>query len=197
MKLLGITGPTGAGKSLLCKYLSDHNVVCIDADSVYHSMLLPPSECLDALRRAFGDEVFSPDGKLDRAALGAIVFNDPQKLELLNKTVLRHVVAELRQIVADKRRRGAQAVAIDAPTLIESGLHRDCSIVVSVLAPRDARLNRIRERDSLSHEKALQRVDAQKSDDFYTAASDIVLINDGDPEGFYKKAEELLRLLKQ
>ena len=81
MKIIGITGPTGAGKSHLCKALSS-KIPVINADEVYHSLLLPPSDCLDALRNAFGDAVFSSDGTLDRGALSSIVFSDQEQLAL-------------------------------------------------------------------------------------------------------------------
>ena len=64
MKIIGITGPSGSGKSLLCRSLEQNQVFCIDADKVYHSLLIPPSRCLDAIREKFGDGVFLPDGSL-------------------------------------------------------------------------------------------------------------------------------------
>lgn len=195
MRIIGITGPTGAGKSLLCRYIEEKNIPCIDADRVYHAMLLPPSECLDAIRRAFGDRVFGPDGKLDRAKLGALVFSSPEKLDLLNRTVLGKVLDEIRRLISDYRRRGFDTVAVDAPTLIESGFHKECSTVISVLAPSEQRLSRIKERDHLSDEKAEMRINAQKSDSFYRASSDHVLFNDGDTEKLRKDAEELLRTI--
>ena len=68
MRIIGITGPTGAGKSVLSSYLREKGIPVIDADKVYHSLLVPPSECLDALRRAFGDGIFKGE-ELDRRAL--------------------------------------------------------------------------------------------------------------------------------
>lgn len=196
MKIIGITGPTGAGKSVLCEHLTKAGIPCIDADRVYHSLLLPPSECLNAIKRAFGDEIFSPDGKLDRAKLGAIVFNEPKKLELLNKTVLGNVLCEIRLIIDDYRRKGVGSVAVDAPTLIESGFYKECTTVISVLAPREVRLGRIMERDCLSEEKAQLRINAQKSDEFYREYSDIIIQNDGNPKEFKKKIENIIKDLK-
>lgn len=196
MKIIGITGPTGAGKSVLCEHLTKAGIPCIDADRVYHSLLLPPSECLNAIKRTFGDEIFSPDGKLDRAKLGAIVFNEPKKLELLNKTVLGNVLCEIRLIIDDYRRKGVSSVAVDAPTLIESGFYKECTTVISVLAPREVRLERIMERDCLSEEKAQLRINAQKSDEFYREYSDIILQNDGNPKEFKKKIENIIKDLK-
>lgn len=196
MNIIGITGPTGSGKSVLCEYLSEANIPCIDADRVYHSLLLPPSECLNALRRAFGDEIFSPDGKLDRTKLGAIVFNSPKKLDLLNKTVLGNVLCEIRNIIFDYSRKGFDTVAVDAPTLIESGFYKECSSVISVLAPKEIRLLRIMERDCLTEEKAMLRINAQKSDDFYREYSNVVIENTGNLKQFKKEIETVIKNLK-
>ncbi len=192
MKLIGITGPTGSGKSLLCEYLDRLGIVCIDADAVYHSMLLPPSECLDAIKENFGTSVLAPDGTLDREALGKIVFSSEEKLDLLNRTVLGIVVKRLRETVANYARCGHTALAIDAPTLIESGLYLDCDAVITVTAHPSVRTERIRARDSLSHERAQQRVNAQKEDGFYIKHSDFVLTNNGDKESFFADAESVL-----
>ena len=192
MKIIGITGPTGSGKSSLCTIFKSNNIPYIDADAVYHSLLVPPSACLDDIKKAFGCGVMDKDGALDRKALGAIVFNDKEKLNTLNNTVLGHVIGKIREMVSDYEKNGFDIVAVDAPTLIESGFNTECNCVISVLAPTEERLKRIEKRDSLTKEQALQRLNAQKSDDFYVDHSDFVIIND---EGFEKTEKELLKIL--
>lgn len=194
MKIIGITGPTGSGKSLLCQFISESklNIPCIDADEVYHSLLVPPSDCLDSIRKAFGKDVFLPDGSLDRKKLGLAVFSNTEKLELLNKTVLCHVTEEISHILCKYRDLGVSAVAIDAPTLIESGFSKECTAVVSVLAPEGVRSERIKERDHLTDELAQLRISAQKGEDFYIKNSDYVLINDGDAKEFEADAMKII-----
>ena len=192
MKIIGITGPSGSGKSLLCQSLEQKQVFCIDADKVYHSLLVPPSECLLAIRDAFGDGVIASDGSLDRAALGAVVFGDEKKLELLNETVLERVIGRIRDMIADLQNDGAKVVAVDAPTLVESGFDKECDIVISVIASADERRKRIIERDSISPERADARIKAQKSDEFYISHSDYVIENNGSAEQFKKAIEALL-----
>lgn len=195
MKIIGITGPTGSGKSLLGKIFCEHNIPSIDADRVYHDMLIPPSDCLDAIRLTFGDGVFSSDGSLDRAKLGSVVFNSPKKLELLNSTVLSMVIARIDEMISEYKKNNVRAVAIDAPTLIESGFNKKCHTVISVLAPKELRTKRIIERDSISNEQAELRVKAQKSDTFYIENSDYVLNNTEDYEQFREDAVELFKAL--
>lgn len=195
MKIIGITGPSGSGKSVLTEHLSKKGLPCIDADRVYHSMLIPPSPCLDAIRKNFGDSVFSPDGTLDRVALGAVVFNDSEKLKLLNSTVLDMVIDRIRQTVRELESEGHSAVIIDAPTLIESGFNKECDVVISVIAPVEDRILRIRVRDGISAEKAAERVRAQKDDSFYTENSDHIIYNGKDMESFTKDIAKIEALI--
>ena len=193
MKIIGITGPSGSGKSLLSELARSLGFSTIDADEVYHSMLIPPSECLDALRSAFGDCIFLPDGQLCREALAKIVFSDPDKLDLLNKTVLEKVLSKIRGMISKLEQKGQDVVFVDAPTLIESGFNKECDTVISVLASKETRIRRIISRDRLSKEKAEERINAQKSDDFYRNNSDHIINNDSSAESFFSEAIILLK----
>lgn len=186
MRIIGVTGPSGSGKTLLGEYFAGLGIPTLDADKIYHSMLVPPSECLTAIRSVFGDAVFKPDGTLDRAALGEIVFGAPSKLELLNETVLGRVIDEIKKQVARLEALGHTTVIVDAPTLIESGFNKACDMVISVLSSPSTRQERIARRDGISEQRARERIAAQKSDGFYSSASDIVLYNDGNRDDFFK-----------
>ena len=191
MLIIGITGPSGSGKSLLSKHLSDNQIPCIDADAVYHGMLTPPSRVLDAIVEVFGADLLTADGSLNRTVLSARVFSDPTQLELLNATVLPIVVDEINSIIASLVNDGASTVVVDAPTLIESGFHRSCDMIIAVLAPIESRIERIKARDMISEERAQARVLSQKSDDFYTSVADITILNDGDKAEFEKNVKEI------
>ena len=192
-KVIGITGPSGAGKSLFRSFLEQQGFPCIDADGVYHDLLIPPSVCLDHLRQAFGDSVFQSDGSLDRKALGEIVFHDPKQLDLLNNTVLPYVLDQIRNLIGQNA--SASLVFVDAPTLIESGFHLECDAVISILAEEETRAERIAKRDHLSINQAHTRIHAQQPDSFYIDHSDYVLQNDGDQESFLAQSELILRKL--
>ncbi len=195
MKIIGITGPSGSGKTLLSEYFSSLGYPVIDADELYHSMLLPPSECLNAIRAAFGDEVFFSSGELDRQALAALVFADAERLALLNRTVLDMVLCRIRELLTELEGDGHTAAAVDAPTLIESGFDKECDEVISVISLPDIRVKRICVRDGITEEKALERVRAQKSDEFYVSHSSAVLTNNGSEKEFKKKIIELVKAL--
>ena len=193
IKIIGVTGPSGAGKSLFCSMLERYSLDTINADEEYHALLMPPSKCLDAIRKAFGDHVFRGDGSLDRPALSSVVFSSPEKLELLNKTVLGFVIDRMLDMIGELEKSGKKFVFVDAPTLIESGFNKKCHIVISILSEKDVRIARIAARDRISEEKAQERVAAQHSDDFYTSHSDFVLENNTDAESFIKEADKLLK----
>ena len=192
MTVLGITGPSGAGKSLCSDYLKTIGIPVIDADEVYHGLLLPPSPCLDALRDAFGNKIFFGDGTLNRPALSEIVFHDQEKLALLNRTVLGFVLEEIRRLLREFETEGKPVVAVDAPTLIESGFHKECTLVISVLSSPETRLSRIMTRDHLTREAAEARIHAQREDDFYRRHSHAVLLNEDDPQQFFASVATLL-----
>ena len=195
INIIGITGPSGSGKSVLCTYLAKRNVPMIDADAVYHSLLVAGSDCTNALSTEFGAQILDENGVPDRKKLGAIVFSSAEKLEKLNKIVLDFVLVEIRKIIAAFEKDGHKNVLVDAPTLIESGFAKECNAVVSVLAPKDVRLGRICKRDGISAERAKQRIDAQPSDDFYKNNSNHLLTNDNQNEEFYLRADELFNTL--
>ncbi len=196
MKIIGITGPSGSGKTLLGECFTSLGYKVIDADELYHSMLIPPSECLGAIRRAFGDGVFLASGELNRAALASLVFGDAEKLELLNRTVLDMVLCRIRELLTDFEKDGHALAVIDAPTLIESGFDKECDTVISVISSPERRVKRICERDGIPLDKAYERVKAQKEDSFYIENSDTVITNDGTEQEFKAKITELISTLE-
>ena len=192
MKIIGITGPSGSGKSLLTTRIASMGYPVIDADGVYHSLLAPPSKCLDALREVFGNDIFSPDGTMDRVALAKIVFSDKEKLALLNGTVLPIVLDTIEDMIRELECQGNDKVILDAPTLIESGFYKKCHTVISVLCPKEIRVERIVLRDGISAQKAWERINAQKDDSFYREHSHIVITSDKEAEEFLSEAISLL-----
>lgn len=195
INVIGVTGPSGAGKSSLCEYAEKNNVKYINADEVYHSMLTPDTECTAALAREFGEGILSTDGSPDRKKLGEIVFSSDDALKRLNGLVLGFVITEIKKIIALYEENGEKNVIVDAPTLIESGFDRECDAVVSVLAPKHSRIERIQKRDSITYESAQTRVNAQKSDEFYIDNSDFILVNEGDRAQFEEQVGQLLDVI--
>ena len=183
--IVGITGPTGAGKTSALRALEQLGGCVLDCDAIYHDMLRSD----DGLRRALTDtfgSVFTADGHLDRQKLGTLVFGDPQQLERLNTIIYAHLPRELERRMAASP---APIIGIDAINLVESGLSKLCDRTLAVLAPVEDRIRRIMARDGISDEYARLRVAAQKDDAFYrTHCTDILENTSAAPEAFQKTA---------
>ena len=194
MIVLGITGQSGSGKGEVAKYLSSMGFSVIDADAVYHNIITPPSKCLDELVFHFGKGIITAGGLLNRKSLAAMVFGkeNTEKLLLLNEITHKHVCREIRKILSSMKAMGCDLALIDAPLLIESGLDADCDFIISVVADRSIRLERIIRRDKISEEMAQKRVDSQKPAEFYIEKSDFLIENNGDINSLCEQVKNIL-----
>ncbi len=192
MLVIGLTGPTGAGKGEVANIFARYGIPVINADRVYHTLITPPSSCLQELVEAFGKKILAADGCLDRRALGGIVFNDPAAREQLNSITHRYVMEEVKGQMERFRREGVPVAAFDAPQLFEAGAHKACGAVISVLADRGLRLERIMARDNLTAEAAMRRILAQKSDEFFKTHSDYIIENNGTPDALTPQVHRIL-----
>jgi dephospho-CoA kinase len=190
---IGLTGPTGAGKSVVSSICRQWGIPSIDTDAVYHALLVPPSACLAELTDTFGTGICNPDGTLNRSALAAIVFSpgSSEKLEKLNRITHRFILSKVREICHEQAKSNVSAVLVDAPLLYESGFDRECDKVLAVLADPDTRLCRIMVRDGIPMSAAMARLRAQKPDSFYERA-DGVLYNNGSPDEMEAPLRDLL-----
>lgn len=173
MTVIGITGPTGSGKTTALAALERLGFQVVDCDALYYQILDRDQTLRDGIRQAFG-QVFLPDGKLDRPALGNIVFGNPAALDKLNALVYPAMSAAVEQIIEKCTKKG---LVIDAINLIESGLGRLCDWTVALTAAPDIRLKRIMARDGISEERARARIAAQKPDKFYRKNCTFLLEN--------------------
>ncbi len=182
MLVIGLTGPTGSGKGVVADCFAAYGLPILNADTIYHELLIPPSPCLSALAEQFGNAILNADGRLDRRALSEIVFSDPASLSALNSIAHRYVMQEIRCRLEALRRRNTPAAVLDAPQLFEAGADRDCNVIVSVLADPAIRMERIMQRDGISAEQAKRRMAAQKSEEFFRSHSNYILENNRNPE---------------
>lgn len=192
MLVIGLTGPTGSGKGTVSEIFSAYGLPVMNADEVYHQLLIPPSLCLDELTDRFGVGILTEEGTLNRRALGAIVFSDPASLEALNAITHHHVMQEIRKRLEQLRRADTRAAVIDAPQLFEAGADRDCNVIVSVIADKRLRLDRIMRRDGIDAEAAMRRIEAQKNDAFFRSHSDYIIENNTVPEALLPEVRRIL-----
>lgn len=181
MIVIGITGPTGAGKTTALEVLAALEFEIVDCDALYYELLRTDESLRQSLRDAFGP-VFLPDGSLDRRAVAKRVFGDPAELAKLNEIVFPAVSAAVKQKIRNCLQKG---LAIDAVNLIESGMGRLCDATVAVTASPAVRLRRIMARDGLTEDQARARIKAQKNADWYRDNCSFLLENREEDRGAF------------
>ncbi len=193
MKILGLTGTTGAGKGEVSRVFASLGAFVCDADEIYHRLLNESGEMCEEITAEFGD--ISRCGKIDRRKLAEKVFDDKSRLSRLNEITHRYVLSEVDRLLSDAEKKGVKVGVIDAPMLYESGADKKCSAVIGVVAPKDLRLNRIMERDGLTENEALARINAQNSDEWFYEKCDIIIVNEKDRESLTQKAKDIYKTL--
>ena len=195
MIILGITGPTGAGKTTVLNVLDEFGTVILDCDAVYHDLTEHCEPMRKELAERFGDHIFDETGALQRKVLGAYVFEDEYALEDLNEITHRYVYQAVEEAIAKAKEEERPAVAIDAIALLESGLGDLCDATVAVTADDELRVRRIMARDNISEEYARKRVEAQKPSRWFEEHCTYTLRNDGAPSEVEAQARTLFETM--
>jgi len=179
MKVIGISGSSGAGKTTLSKILNEReDVKVIDADKIVREMSVPGTTYLNAIQEAFGDEIFFEDGSLNRKSLASKIYNNDSEREKLNSITFKYVVEEMKKRINDLRGENLKFIIIDAPLLFESNLDKCCDYVIALVADNDLKIKRICDRDGIDEETAKARLNIQHDNEFYTSKSDFVIFNE-------------------
>jgi dephospho-CoA kinase len=193
MVVVGLTGGIGAGKSTLAALLAERGAIVVDADVFAHRAVDAGSDGFGAVVASFGEEVVGSAGEIDRAALAAIVFANPDRLRQL-EAIVHPVVREMVSEVIDAHRGTDAIVVIDTPFLpeLDDGA---TTFTVVVTAPRDVRLERLRQR-GMSEADAKARMAAQPTDE-QRGAVDLTIANEGTPSQLAGEAERLWSRLQE
>ena len=192
--VIGLTGQSGAGKTMVSEYFADNGFAVINCDMIARNVTRTGSECNKALAAIF-PECFDEDISLDRRAMAEIVFSDKAKLELLNKTIFPYITADINAEIKTLAGRGERYIILDAPTLFEAGADKLCDCIISCVADKDIRAKRIAERDNISEEQILRRFDSQKSEEFFRQRSDYVIENNKDVESAYEQCRQIADII--
>lgn len=188
--ILGLTGPTGSGKSSLCRAAEREGWQVIDCDKLARTATDSP-EVLKALTYVFGEDILDPRGKLIRAKLAQKAFSTKENTELLNNTILPFIVELIKTQIAESE---CDKIILDAPTLFESGADSLCSDTCAVLSDKKTRLVRIISRDGITEEAAKLRISAGKPDRYYKGKTRHIIYNNGDEQNC---VSAFLKLLSQ
>ena len=197
MKIIGIVGGSGAGKSLFCSLLEKEGIPTVNTDITAREVVKKGSACLRELCEYFGDGILLKSGELDRKALARLAFSDEEKHEKLNSITHFYIIREVEKWLSECEKNGAFAACIDAPLLFESGLDKMCFETVAVLAPQGDRIKRICARDGIDEKDALLRINAQKSDKELSALCTRTVENTGSITELSSKAKELANIYRE
>ncbi|MBR5979331.1 MAG: aminopeptidase [Oscillospiraceae bacterium] len=191
IRVYGITGRSGSGKSTALEMLSRLGVPVLDCDLIVREIETPGHECFDELVRNYPPEILDAQGNLDRRRLADIAFSSPEETKKINGIVHKHVLRELEDRFRRLEKEGRGYCVVEAPQLFESGLDRRCDDIILIAAPESLMKERIMDRDGLDGERAARRLDAQISESELREKCGIVIENAGDLGELASKIKEL------
>jgi dephospho-CoA kinase len=192
VQLFGLTGGIASGKSTVAARFRARGLAVIDADALAREVVLPGSVASQEIRAAFGGGVFLDDGTLDRKALAALVFSDPEKRARLNAITHPKIAVMSAQCASDLKARGEPIACYEAALLVENGLADAFRPLVVVAAPEDLQVARVVARDGLSVAEAEARVASQMPLEAKRKVASFVIDNAGTREALVAKADTVL-----
>jgi len=178
MKVIGLTGGIGSGKSTVSQFLAELGAVIIDADKVGHEAYKPDTEVWREVVAAFGRQVLTPSGDIDRRKLGEIVFGNPEALSRLNQIMHPRIYDMIKTKLEEYQRQGVDVVVLEAPLLIEAGWASSFDEVWVTVAPESTVLRRLEEYSGLSKQQSLARIRSQLSSEERIKHANVVINTD-------------------
>lgn len=191
MRLLGVTGGIGSGKTTVCGFLEEKGARVFYADVEAKRLMQESDAVRDAIVDAFGEDSYTEDGRLNREYLAAQVFGDADKLARLNRIVHPHVFAAFQDAADRARDEGVEVLVHEAALLFEAGGDEHVDLVAAVVAPDADRIARVTERDDVTPEQVRARMQHQLSQDEMRRRADLVVENDGSLDDLRQKSVDL------
>lgn len=186
-KIIGLTGQSGAGKSLISSLLKNDGYQVINCDLFAKEVIDHDLDCQNKLKAAFGG--CFDDNRLNRKKLGKLVFSDKTALKKLDEIVNPLILKSLKQEILNTTH---PVIILDGATLIQCGASLLCHKLIGIFADRETRILRIMARDSLDRQDAAARVDSQKSEQFYKAGCTNILYNQGEIAKTYQLVKNII-----
>lgn len=188
MIVIGITGQSGAGKSIASDVFRDRGIRIIDADKTAREVVLPGTETYTKIKKEFGEQYFNTDGTLNRKKLGELVFSDSNKLSKLNSITHPAIYSIIEKAILEENAKGnSKAIVIDAPLLKQIELDKLCDIIIVVTSDIENRIKRIMNRDDITYENTRNRMLIQEAESYYIENATKIFNNDGTIEDLYKE----------
>lgn len=190
--VIGLTGPTGSGKSYICDIFRARGFYVSDCDEIYKNYVSKDPAVLRRIQDCFGDDTVR-DGVLDRGILAVRAFVNENTRSQLNEITHPAVLEKVQKDIEFAAQKGYTKFIIDIPLLFESGAEKICDATVSVLCAPETRKIRIMGRDGITADQAQMRMDAQHDGEYYASRSDYVIVNDGERDA----AEQVVKILEE
>jgi dephospho-CoA kinase len=191
MKVIGLTGGIGSGKSTVSGFLAQLGAVIIDADRVGHEALSTDSQVRRELLATFGWQVLTPSGEVNRKKLGEIVFSNPESLSQLNQIMHPRMYDMVKAQFEEYRRQGVAVVVLEAPLLIEANWTSLVDEVWVAVASQSTVLRRLKGKLGLSEPEALARIGCQLPSEERVKHADVIIDTDCDLDELKAKVKEL------
>lgn len=192
MRIIGLTGGTGSGKSVVSKILSKKGAYIIDSDAIGHDIILKGKPAYSELVTYFGNEILDNNGEIVRKKLGAMVFKEgKEKLAFLNACTHKYIFMEIEDRIKQAQSENIEIVIIDAPLLLEGEFKNLCNEIWVVYAREEVRLERIMTRDKIDKEHGKNRIASQPTWEEYKRYANVIIDNSGEIEDVEKQIEEL------
>lgn len=195
MKIIGITGRSGCGKSSATKFLAQQGYPCIDADLIAREVLLPGSPCLAALQAHFGEDILDETGALRRRLLADRSFATPEGTRTLTEITQPEILRRIEESLTQAKESGAAMAFVDGAVIVGTPFEARCDELVLITAPYERSVERICARDGIAPEMARRRLDAQTPLETLRAAATIEIVNDGTTQELQTKIKAYLQSL--
>lgn len=192
MRVIGLTGGIGTGKSTASEYLRKQGFSIIDADRISREIVEPGTLLLKELEKNFGSGIIKDDGTLDRKALAAIVFSDKEKKSRLDDLMHGHILDEIERKISESQSGEGRGIIVDAPLLFETGLEKKCDQVWLITADEKLRILRVCERDGMDPEEVRARIQNQMADEEKKERAHRIVDNSGSKEALLAQLAELI-----
>lgn len=188
MKIIGITGSSGAGKSTVCEIIEDLYDVCIiNADQIAKELSRKGSSYVAGIANIFGKTILTEEGELNRKKLADMIYTDDTKRKMLNGYTFNHITKKVKKILEETDKK---LVIIDAPLLFEAELDKVCDYSIAIISRKDLQIERICKRDGVSKEVAEKRLAIQEDNEFFKQRCDFVIENNDRIEDIKKQIEK-------
>ena len=181
MKIIGVTGISGSGKTTVTRQLAKLGGFTVETDPLVHMLMGKGQQAYNEIVAAFGTGILDEEGAIHRPTLGRLVFEDKEKLARLEGILHPKVAAETANMIAEAEKTGEYKFAIiDAPLLIEAGMHKSCDSCWLVTASHETKLARIIARDGITRPAAEKRLASRAGDEALKPHADVIIENNGE-----------------